>query len=111
MINEILAGIFAGSGWLIGIPLYNWTKEEIDPLLKKYKFTNITFRSTLIMVLIFSLSLGLHEINQANLLAVFVGSLLVSSVDNSNQKHKRQILFFIIHIGVFLAAYFLAQSF
>ena len=43
--------------------------------------------------------------------AVFVGSLLVSSVDNSNQKHKRQILFFIIHIGVFLAAYFLAQSF
>jgi Kef-type K+ transport system membrane component KefB len=111
MLNELLAGILAGSGWLIGILLYRFTRDEIDPFLKKHNFTKIAFRNTLMMVLIFSLSLGLHEINQTNLLTVFVGSLFVSSIDSSNKKPKRQILFFIIHVMVFLAAYFAAQSF
>jgi len=112
MFNEILAGIFAGSGWLIGIPLYKWTKEEINPWANKFK---ISFNQMLIFSAILSASIFAPSILQfsyeINIILLFIISILFSSLYSVNKKPKHQVMFFIIHIGVFLAAYFLAQSF
>jgi hypothetical protein len=110
MINEILAGIVAGSGWLIGIPLYKYTKEEIDPLVKKLK---ITFTQGIILAIILPASLFIQSLMQfsyeINLIAIFICSLVISSLYTKNSKH--QILLFLIHVIILLVSFFVTQSF
>jgi hypothetical protein len=104
MINQILAGILAGSGWLIGYFLYKYTKEE----LQFAKKINSSFRSTLILPVIFASILGRNPLEWI-LITVFAITLLVSSLYGIRQKPKHHLLFFAIHSIVFLIAFYLAQ--
>ena len=105
MLNEILAGILAGSGWLIGILLYRLTRDELDPWAKKFraKFKGVVF-ATFILAAFLSYTPLIWVF-----ILVFAVSLFISSIYGVNKKPRHQVLAFVIHVIVFLAAVLVKQ--
>lgn len=103
MFNQILAGILAGSGWLISYFLHKWTEEELS-FAKKL---NLSFRNYLMLSAIFGLIIG-FKIIITYLLIIFAATLLVGSL--RKLKFKQHIILFIIYIIIFLIL-FVAQLF
>jgi hypothetical protein len=102
MINQILAGILAGSGWLIGYWLYKWTKEE----LQFTKKINLNQTNILVIAAIFAGALA-WKFSEVNSIIIFAGSLLFGSLYGIRSKLKHHILLFGVHILVFLIVFYL----
>jgi len=104
MIHQTIAGVLAGTGWLIGWLLYKWTKEELN-FIKKL---NLNIINTSIIAAIFAASFA-WKFSQINAIIVFAGTLLFGSL--YGEKPRNRLLFFAVHVIVFLLAFYLAQVF
>ena len=104
MIQQTIAGILAGTGWLIGWFLYKWTKEELQFAEK----LNLNLINCSVIAAIFAGTLA-WKFSQTNAIIIFAGTLLFGSLYNKNL--KKHLLLFATHVVVFLIAFYLAQVF
>ena len=116
MISQILAGILAGTGWLIGWFLYKWAREE---LAGKFSKVNKKFIYWAILSAIGGLGLvvktglyGKYTLNTATQhIFAFAVILLLSSIYATKEKPRHHLVLFAVHSVVFLLAFYLAQVF
>jgi hypothetical protein len=108
MINQLLAGILAGTGWLFGYFLYFQTKEEIDPFLKKYKL-NPKKKYALQSAILMGVILWRREYAYTLPILVFGANLFLSSMYSSKLKLKDITLLFLLNISIFVITFYLVQ--
>ena len=106
MLNHILAGILAGTGWPLGYLLYNQTKEEIDPFLKKYKL-NPRKKYALWSAILMGAILWRTEYMIYIPILAFGTNLFLSSMYSSRLKLKDVALLFLLNIITFIVAFYL----